>query len=247
MKKMNNILYLTTVGVISSITPTSSNAQTFYQCLPVASASTCEMGKYLENGTCKLCPAGYYCQNNQKYECADGYYQDATAQSSCRPCTGSYSIEETCKLARHYSYSYGAGGCYDGNESKNYAIKNQSKTISYGDVYHSPSYCNSSLYYDIKGEDKRDCKGYQQCSYDFIKTYEKSAKLNGLVLYSDIYEEAKNLGGGSSDVGFKLTCNKKTGVNDGVLVYYTLVNDNKTCASGYSLFGGCNCGKIKYY
>ncbi|MGN0929933.1 MAG: hypothetical protein ACI4N3_04805, partial [Alphaproteobacteria bacterium] len=55
----------------SSITPTHSNAQTFYQCLPIS----CPAGEYKENNTCKKCPAGTYNPNAGSITSAD-----------CKPC-----------------------------------------------------------------------------------------------------------------------------------------------------------------
>ncbi|MGN0930040.1 MAG: hypothetical protein ACI4N3_05355 [Alphaproteobacteria bacterium] len=109
MKKMNNILYLTTVGVISSITPTSSNAQTFYQCLPLS----CSDGQYIKDGKCTSCPAGTYQKGNDRAtscsKCGAGTYS-STGASSCFTCPAGY----YCPDGQHkYSCEtkYYTGGC----------------------------------------------------------------------------------------------------------------------------------------
>ncbi|MGN0929745.1 MAG: hypothetical protein ACI4N3_03845 [Alphaproteobacteria bacterium] len=105
MKKMNNILYLTTVGVISSITPTISNAQTFYQCMP----TVCPAGQYKDrSGTCVKCPAG-----------TANPYEGETSANSCQRCSGyGYAPNEGMSNCKNFSYSeinvfYGVGASYN--------------------------------------------------------------------------------------------------------------------------------------
>ena len=91
MKLNNKILYLTATGVISTLIPANTNAQTFYQCMPI----TCKAGEYKENNTCKKCPAGTYNPNTGSLTSADckpcsaGYYS-VTGASSCKPCEAGY-------------------------------------------------------------------------------------------------------------------------------------------------------------
>ena len=100
MKLNNKILYLTTAGVISTLTPANTNAQTFYQCMPI----TCKAGEYKENNTCKKCPAGTYNPNTGSLTSADckpcsaGYYS-VTGASSCTTCEAGYACNNGTKTA----------------------------------------------------------------------------------------------------------------------------------------------------
>ena len=90
MKLNNKILYLTAAGVISTLTPANTNAQTFYQCMPI----TCSDGQYINGNKCENCPAGTFQKGNNRATsctpCSAGYYSDA-GKSSCTICpAGSY-------------------------------------------------------------------------------------------------------------------------------------------------------------
>ena len=118
MKLNNKILYLTATGVISTLTPANTNAQTFYQCMPI----TCKAGEYKENNTCKKCPAGTYNPNTGSLTSADckpcsaGYYSYAGA-SSCYQCYISVAIRCT------YAYCNN-GGCSFASSDSNRMITN---------------------------------------------------------------------------------------------------------------------------
>ncbi|MBD5405779.1 hypothetical protein HDR59_04500 [bacterium] len=71
MLNKNKILILTAMGIITNL-PSNSNAQTFYQCMPII----CNSGEYLDSkeNKCKTCPDGYYQTANNHIE------------QSCQPC-----------------------------------------------------------------------------------------------------------------------------------------------------------------
>ncbi|MBD5405807.1 hypothetical protein HDR59_04660 [bacterium] len=48
------LLYITTAGLVASVFPVNTDAQTFYQCMP------CPIGTYSKNGKCEACPLGTY-------------------------------------------------------------------------------------------------------------------------------------------------------------------------------------------
>ena len=77
MKLNNKILYLTTAGVISTLTPANTNAQTFYQCMPI----TCSDGQYINGNKCENCPAGTFQKGNNR-------------ATSCQECSN-YKINST--------------------------------------------------------------------------------------------------------------------------------------------------------
>ena len=62
MKLNNKILYLTATGLISTLIPANTNAQTFYQCMPI----TCSDGQYIKDGKCTSCPAGTFQKGNNR-------------------------------------------------------------------------------------------------------------------------------------------------------------------------------------
>ena len=123
MKLNNKILYLIAAGVISTLTPANTNAQTFYQCMPITcsdgqyingnkcencpagtfqkgnnratSCTACSAGTYSSAGasSCKTCEAGYACNNGTRTACSSGYYQNATGQSSCKACNSNKTIK----------------------------------------------------------------------------------------------------------------------------------------------------------
>ncbi|MBD5398420.1 hypothetical protein HDR60_02860 [bacterium] len=72
MKLNNKILYLTATGLISTLIPANTNAQTFYQCMPI----TCEKGYTLRGDKC--CPDSIPenatpNENDCKWTCKSGY------------------------------------------------------------------------------------------------------------------------------------------------------------------------------
>ncbi|MDE6224462.1 MAG: hypothetical protein K2M23_03210 [Alphaproteobacteria bacterium] len=57
-----NKSYILALGVLGSpLLTTNSNAQTFYQCMPI----TCSDGQYINGNKCENCPDGYYCPNGK--------------------------------------------------------------------------------------------------------------------------------------------------------------------------------------
>ncbi|MBD5398937.1 hypothetical protein HDR60_05565, partial [bacterium] len=92
--------------------PANTNAQTFYQCMPI----TCSDGQYIKDGKCTSCPAGTFQKGNNRATsctpcsagtyssagasscktCGIGQYQDKTGQSSCKSCNNSIKITLSC-------------------------------------------------------------------------------------------------------------------------------------------------------
>ncbi|MGN0929620.1 MAG: hypothetical protein ACI4N3_03185 [Alphaproteobacteria bacterium] len=83
----NKILLLTSLGLLPI--PTISNAQTFYQCMPLS----CSDGQYIKDGKCTSCPAGTYQKGNDRATscspCSAGTYS-STGASSCSTCPAGY-------------------------------------------------------------------------------------------------------------------------------------------------------------
>ena len=145
MKLNNKILYLTTASLISTLIPANTNAQTFYQCMPI----TCSDGQYIKDGkctscpagtfqkgnnratsctpcsagtyssagasSCKTCEAGYACNNGTRTACATGYYQNATGQSSCKKCSNIEVILSNISYVKN-DITNKTGGCQHGSK-----------------------------------------------------------------------------------------------------------------------------------
>ena len=161
MKLNNKILYLTAAGVISTLTPANTNAQTFYQCMPI----TCSDGQYIKDGKCTSCPAGTFQKGNNRATsctaCLAGTYSNAGA-SSCTTCpTGSYCPNGTYKYAcadGYYQDVKGSTACKQCTGKINityarYSDIYKTKTFSVGDS----STCSNSVFGNPESGDKWCC------------------------------------------------------------------------------------------
>ncbi|MBD5398862.1 hypothetical protein HDR60_05170, partial [bacterium] len=196
-----------------------------------SSCSACPDGYYVVAGTasCSPCPAGYYCKNNAKNECKDEYYQDATTQASCKPCSGSYTLTETCSLARNVSYTGGACSW------RSPSIEDKTtKDISFGDTYNGYLTCSSGRLYTEKNLTRDD-----KATYDFVEI-SRTAKLSAKpdvdifsLLTIPTAADKYQLGGfGGCSLKMTLTCDKTTGQLNGFKHVYPASQGN--CGNAYS-------------
>ncbi|MGN0929781.1 MAG: hypothetical protein ACI4N3_04025 [Alphaproteobacteria bacterium] len=88
MKKMNNILYLTALGLMT-FNPTISNAQTFYQCIKKPEEQKPEPTTY--------CYPGYYLSSNETcVKCPDYQYSPGGRTKACK-----YLKVKVCDGSKH--------------------------------------------------------------------------------------------------------------------------------------------------